>query len=301
MGSAEAIAKVVKNLREGKFLPAVGQKTDAWQRLVEEVPGWAEDASVIDISSIYKTQVVGKSYQLYEDHPCVLPPWLTSLFAYENAFGNVQVLLSVGAHYPDGVTEEVSKWETAEPIDWGDVAWTSDHLLFLGGMTAKGPIETQGPLFCWQIAMDKIGTPLDIHWVDLSPAVDIDDPERSTTDIWTPALVATLRTLNFLNCRNIDIIEPKRERHERKRIERLGVRIYNINVFPIGKSYRSKGERTNIGVPLTSVRGHFAHYGPEYGRALLFGKYSGRFWIPQHARGSEEHGRSEHDYTLREL
>jgi hypothetical protein len=50
-------------------------------------------------------------------------------------------------------------------------------------------------------------------------------------------------------------------------------------------------------VPLTSVRGHFATYGQD-GRGLLFGKYAGRYWIPQHARGSAEHGVVAQEFRL---
>jgi hypothetical protein len=53
-----------------------------------------------------------------------------------------------------------------------------------------------------------------------------------------------------------------------------------------------------VGVPLTSVVGHFARYGVD-GRGLLFGKYAGRFWIPQHARGKKELGVNVNDYDLK--
>jgi len=54
---------------------------------------------------------------------------------------------------------------------------------------------------------------------------------------------------------------------------------------------RSPGKRTAGGMravgagdtPLTSVRGHFAHYGPAYDRGLLFGRLAGKFWIPARA------------------
>lgn len=100
------------------------------------------------------------------------------------------------------------------------------------------------------------------------------------------------------NCRNVELVEPKRPRPVIRRLARLGVTVKTINVFPVGRSSRSEKE-PGAGVPLTSVRGHFARYGPEYGRGLLFGKLAGRFWIAQHARGDSELGKTEADYKIR--
>lgn len=114
------------------------------------------------------------------------------------------------------------------------------------------------------------------------------------------AHLVLLGALNFMNCRNVELVEPTWERHKRKRLARLGVKVHTISVFPVGRSVRSgpKVQDAGGGLPLSSVVGHFAHYGPEYGRGLLFGRLAGRFWIPQHARGAKEHGESEVDYRL---
>ncbi|WP_426513151.1 hypothetical protein ACPPVO_22495 [Dactylosporangium sp. McL0621] len=48
---------------------------------------------------------------------------------------------------------------------------------------------------------------------------------------------------------------------------------------------------------LSPVRGHFSHYGKQYNRGLLFGKYSGKFWVAGHVRGAS---RAEpKDYVLK--
>lgn len=100
------------------------------------------------------------------------------------------------------------------------------------------------------------------------------------------------------NCKNVAIVEPARPRAERKRMARIGVRVHEINVFPPGRAIASvKGEAVG-GTPLTSVRGHFARYGAEYNRGLLFGKYSGQYWIQQHARGSADVGEVRSSYKL---
>jgi hypothetical protein len=75
--------------------------------------------------------------------------------------------------------------------------------------------------------------------------------------------------------------------------------VAEIHVRPISNSYRGKGKESVAfgSVPLHSVRGHFAEYGTN-GRGKLFGKYSGRYWIPAHARGSSEHGEVEQSYVM---
>jgi hypothetical protein len=126
------------------------------------------------------------------------------------------------------------------------------------------------------------------------------DPEANITS-WDMPLLVFLQTLNFMNCRNVEIVEPKRSRPERRRLQKMGASvIHTLNVFPVGRSSRTRGpKREGPGVPITTVRGTFHHYGPEYGKGLLFGKIAGRFWVPQHARGTAALGESLHQYVLR--
>lgn len=46
------------------------------------------------------------------------------------------------------------------------------------------------------------------------------------------------------------------------------------------------------------VAGHFAEYGPEYGKGLLFGRIAGRFFIDPHVRGDLDEGFITKDYKL---
>lgn len=43
-----------------------------------------------------------------------------------------------------------------------------------------------------------------------------------------------------------------------------------------------------------------SHYGPRYGKGLLFGKYEGKFWRPPTAKGDAEAGKRSPDYVLRD-
>ncbi len=56
--------------------------------------------------------------------------------------------------------------------------------------------------------------------------------------------------------------------------------------------------------PFRIVRGHFSTYGmphPSDGkmRGKLFGKYSGRFWVPKHDVGTPKAGVIEKDYEVK--
>lgn len=275
--TASAIAEVVRDIEDGRVRQLPGQGP--------LLPGFAAGMPVIDATAIYHSLLAKEAVMLYEDHPSITPPWPAFHLAYVNEFGNVIVIVCAAI-------DDETPWETAEPVDWATVRWALTSLVFCGGYSKSvpGPIPTTGPVFCWQYAIGAQGEPLDLHWRQTH--------ESQTGEMWTNSQLVTLQALNFLNCRNVQIVEPHRPRAERRRIARTGVTVSEINVFPIGRSARS-AKLEPVGVPLTSVRGHFAHYGPQYDRALLFGKYAGRYWIPQHARGTAELGEVEHSYTLR--
>lgn len=181
------------------------------------------------------------------------------------------------------------RWQTAEAVDWAEVRWVIVATVWLGGRSDQvGAVATTGPVHMWRFAVREGGEPADLNWVQLMPEY----PREN----WDMAHVTLLGALNFCACRNVELVEPLRPRAERRRIARTGVTVNVISVFPVGRATRGGG-RSGAGVPLSSVRGHFAEYGVN-GKGLLFGKLSGRFWIPQHARGSKELGESEHSYRL---
>lgn len=72
---------------------------------------------------------------------------------------------------------------------------------------------------------------------------------------------------------------------------------HKISISPL--SYR-RGSSTDSGAPkaLHTRRGHFKHYGPKYGRGLLFGKYEGRFYYEPVEAGDVAHGLITSDYEV---
>ncbi len=288
--SAEPIARVIADLQAGRAHNPLADNPGLHELALKRVKG----AVVVDATAIYRSLVDNpKPVYLYEDHPSIAPPWQNSAVCYVNQHGNVTVMQSTATEFAK--PERRPLWDgTADPVDWDRVRWAIDTCVWTGGRseTLGLAMKTLGPVHVWRSAVYENGEPADLHWVHLVPEYPMEH--------WDMAHLVLLGALNFMNCRNVELVEPARERHERKRLARLGVTVQTINVFPVGRSTRSgpKAEGAGLGVPLTSVAGHFARYGPEYGRGLLFGKLSGRFWIPQHARGSKELGEQERDYRL---
>lgn len=297
LDSAEDIANVVDDLKKGRVHFLSKQKNLSVQ-FHERVKGVKDiiDATVV-YNGLIDEQRLGKAIYYYEDHPCIAPPFEHVLVAYQNGHGNIIAMDCLARE-----TDRTQQWKVVKQmdqdpdaaVDWSRVRWAIDVIVWGGGQTNDGRRNgTYGPAHMWQLAVYEDGEPADIRWVNINPQYPMES--------WDMAMATLLGSLNFMACRNVEIVEPKRTRSEARRIQRTGVTVSVINVFPIGKTSRSRGssESTEGSVPLTSVRGHFAHYGEQYGRKLLFGKYAGKFWIPAYARGSEEAGETEKTYKLR--
>lgn len=284
--TTESISMALHDVRTGHF-DTRGKE----EPLVRAAQAFAMAGPVVDISGIYRT-VRDRDYSidLYESHTSVAPPWLLFTMAFVNKFGNVFLLPSFVKEEKDGF--DGPSWTQGEDIDWSDVRWTIDTFVFISGKTHGRGIPTTGPCFLFQTAIHKDGRPVDLHWVDLMPDID--------RDLWDMSHQTMLGALNFLNCRNVDIVEVQQPRPERRRLQRLGAetKLHTINVFPAGKTTRNtKGEPVG-GTPLTPVRGHFAEYGEAYGKGKLFGRLEGRFWVPAFVRGARENGEVISDYKL---
>lgn len=256
------------------------------------------DPVIIDASALYEELADRpRGIALYEDHTCVVPPASETAVTYVNQHGNV-IVMHVTAMDSD-LGGSFFRWTTDNIPDWSVVKWSLYVTFWIGGRGGGGSsFPTSGPLHIVQIALDDGGAPLDIRWTDLQiPGF--------TMAQWDMAQLVLLQALNFLNCRNVELVEPRRPRQLRRRMEREspGVTVKELSVFPVGKRYTPTGNKVGAGVPLHSVRGHFQHNGDccpgsHPPRGLLFGKYSGRYWVPMHARGVADLGEIEKSYKL---
>lgn len=304
--TAHPIALVVADIDAGRVVNVLGQGEQAFFGVCLAD---AQEGVVIDVTPVYESLVAKDDpVYLYEDHPCIAPPWMAARIAYVNEHGNVVLMAASVTELADEYREQTAttwaRTATAlqadgtpystpppHPIEWEHVRWIIDTTVWGGGRSPSqnGPVATFGPAHLWRFAVYDNGTPADMRWIHLLP----DYPMQG----WDMAHLVLLGALNFCACSNIEVVEPQRPRPERRRLERTGVRVHTLTVHPRGKRTRTaKGEPVG-GTPLHSVRGHFATYG-QGDRGLLFGKYAGRFWVPAHARGNPEHGRIDKDYVL---
>ena len=299
--SAEAIAKVVSDLKAGRILLGSVDSDSGLDGLNEDTQVLAQWATVVDSTEVWRRFMADESGRMvYETHR-VCPPWENSFICFVNSFNNVEVMSVrvIDIMDDEGMWKEkldlIDHWESVADthvIDWDRVKWVMHVAIYLGGMGAGKPVPTHGPMHAWRVAVYPDGEIADINWIQLRQNVDV--------DTWDASMMVLLDTFNMLNCVNVEIAEPQRPRAERRRLYRTGVTVNEIHVKPTSRSYRGIGTPLSAipSSPLSSVRGHYAQYGPKYGRGLLFGKYEGRWWIPQHIRGSEILGVSEQEYLV---
>lgn len=285
---SEAIAEVITAIANRKVIAAQHLPPEAFQHAL----GLWENPKIIDATPIYH-QTIGKGeVRIYEDHPCIAPPFDEFAVCYRNQHGNVMVMHAVTADGREWSPAILDQWDTANGVDWDRVRWRMFVVMWLGGTDGTGrKVPVSGPYYAWKMAVYPDGEPADISWVDLGPTAGSD---------WDMAQLTLLGSLQYLNCRNVEVVEPRRSRGFAKRMARMGVKVGQIRVFPVGRSTRSdRGEGIAVGGdnPATPVRGHFAEYGVN-GKGLLFGRYAGRFYISPHIRGNPDLGENENSYVL---
>jgi hypothetical protein len=123
-------------------------------------------------------------------------------------------------------------------------------------------------------------------------------PERLTglTTLWFSGLLA----ISFCHCRNVNARSEEKPAALKKRQQERGRPSVTFKVLEIEpmKAVLNKAvseNHTGLQRALHICRGHFANY-DEKG---LFGKYHGRFWMPQHLRGSIKTGVVVKDYDVK--
>lgn len=131
-----------------------------------------------------------------------------------------------------------------------------------------------------------------------SIAHDDEKLRHALLTLCTPALLA----ISFLHCKNV-VAEreqppsPKLAKRQRERGKPPRVIFKTLNIAPMKAVLEKTMAETSTGLrrALHICRGHFADYG-EHG---LFGKYQGRFWIPQHLRGGPDRGIVHKTYNVK--
>lgn len=112
--------------------------------------------------------------------------------------------------------------------------------------------------------------------------------------------VVALRTFEFLNCRNIVLVDEAlkstRETLYQKHFGVPATRYKTLSIKPIGKRHENDNSQQQFDImPLHLRRGNFATYTDD---APLFGKYTGTFWRPATVVGNEKNGVVVKDYKV---
>lgn len=102
-------------------------------------------------------------------------------------------------------------------------------------------------------------------------------------------LFPALLTICFLHCKNVAVIENRTPKPLAKKYhDRTGlwpIAYKTLVIEPLKQILRKEGRSGEVGLAKSMhiCRGHFADYTEGKG---LFGRYHGKFWIPQTVRGS---------------
>lgn len=101
----------------------------------------------------------------------------------------------------------------------------------------------------------------------------------------------------FANCKNTEKVDSTNELQPTAKVmRRLGLPSIKRYTLKIDGASTARKDASGIGSPPSYhlCRGHFANYTPE---RPLFGRMTGKFWIPAHTKGSRKSGFIDKGYT----
>lgn len=278
----------------------------ALMRSMEDVSGLVHEtisgsiAPIFDIQNVYEYEK-DRTTKIYEDWPCLVSPLPWMWMEYHRGANDP-------THVGAIVLDSSAIVEDAKNKDWQHDGTRENmkkllslHMFFMQKRTVVGPIAT------FDVAMDEGGRPIEFHWQSV-PQLNVESGpvDVSISKVLLSKSAPFFAAIAFMHCKNVSyhkvLTEPKIARAYERRKKVSMVTFNRLTIDPLkatigrmsGRGGDGSGERS-----LHIARGHFAEYGPEFGKGLLFGKYSGRFWIPAHVRGRSEIGTVLHDYEVK--
>jgi hypothetical protein len=273
------------------------------------------EAQNYEVSNVYRwlnaTMITSKvSIEAIEKLPRCIPPYPFTYAEWDDEDGDRQGALCAHENFPEGRTHRNAEAKSAILV----IPFIrSRYLIPLG--TAWLKLTKEGRI---SLERDDEGNPVGIQAIRSFPFTDLHDRLIDQGDfegakwadgaiargVWTAAF-----TFSLLNCRNVRTIErdPREElsrqalrRMERKKEDPIFYK--ELEVRPLSPKMTVTEGSEESGVShrrLHTVAGHFAEYGPEYGKGKLFGKLEGAYFIPDHVRGSLEEGVIAKTYKVR--
>lgn len=220
---------------------------------------------------------------------CV-PPWAMTHYEWIHPEGlgpYAMLVRSVNRHavYGDddlelkAVSENCSEAaaEAMQRTEW--ILYYCIHMVHRGMLI---PFVTRG-----LIALDADGT------LCASAAYESQFPQDSTRTIYHHCAYTVLLANSMMNCKNVRTIDSTDQDAPpakwQRRMKTPAIRYSRIAIEPFTAEVARQGgvEGGGIAKAWHICRGHFATYTDD---KPLFGKYAGRFWIPQHAKGDKKLG-----------
>ncbi len=134
--------------------------------------------------------------------------------------------------------------------------------------------------------------------------------EKEPESVFFALFLVPLMTLNFMNCRNIELVEAKEGPTKKwlRRRQQPEVKYQMITIDPMKTQKRRPAPGPFAGDvqggvtverPRHICRGHFRTYTPENGRGLFGRGQYGTFWVPAHKKGNRKHGETINTYEVK--
>jgi hypothetical protein len=182
--------------------------------------------------------------------------------------------------------------------------------LSLGVETTGGIITRLRPQIAIGVIHDRDAGATHITFADPGTEADV---FNGTAQEFEEACTATaayaqsvLMALSLINCRNVatpalgKLTARRSGTQKRRGFKPFEVRYHTIELPGGGSQRVGSGTRAHDrATALHRVKGHFKHFGPDYGTEKLFGKYEGKYWWGWQLRGNPELGIIESDYKIK--
>ena len=211
---------------------------------------------------------------------------------------STEAFLAKAAEYKININDVLTEIRLLAPDCWIEARVAIDGRTFPG---------------LWFVAIDKAGQvltddPSHFGWFWLRDPRDTQVVQESEYADELEAAICrhgsiALAAVQFMNCRNVEILENPPTRQQRRQAERENrppaVTYKTLVIHPMGQKRRVVRQADGTAVPGVSlhiVRGHLKRYteGKGLGRAHVHGVW---WWSPN-VRGNREKGRVEKDYSI---
>jgi hypothetical protein len=272
-------------------------------------PSWA-NAPAIDLQNVadfLNAELDARDHIAIEDYPECVPPWpqfLAGFYLKIHAV-SLEVCTAVGLMKKRQIIKHAAASYAEALQDYSDeqeiiviqpnvvnaahrLRLTSTAFVPLVDNTAQGRVI--------------VHTPFSL----MTGAAGDDTAFRKSNGTFATQIAMVIAAgCSFANCKNTQIVDVPLSRQVRRHAERTGEPIFAHKVLEIKATthmLQTEGKRSEHGNTAKAMhicRGAFHSYGEKYGKGKLFGKHEGRFWVPQHVRGTLDRGLVTKDYIVK--